>query len=77
LYIGFERFIVGEYSLGGFPGQHIDFLIIVLVSYKIVNISLDLVESYPFKVANRINYLGRFGSEQVLVEENINIHVRL
>jgi hypothetical protein len=42
--------------------------------YEILNISLDLVESYSFEVTNRIDYLGCFCSEQVLVKKNINIY---
>jgi hypothetical protein len=42
--------------------------------YEILDISLDLVENYSPEVTNRIDYFGYFRSEQVLVEENINIY---
>jgi hypothetical protein len=44
------------------------------VGYKIINISFDPIENYPLEIADCINYLGCFGSEQVLVEEDINIY---
>jgi hypothetical protein len=44
------------------------------VCYEILDIGLDLVESYSPEITNRIDYFGCFCPEQVLVEENINIH---
>jgi hypothetical protein len=44
------------------------------VCYEIFDISLDLVEGYSPEVANSIDYLSCFRSEQVLIEENINIY---
>jgi hypothetical protein len=34
-----------------------------LISYKIVDIGLNLIESYPTKVTNSIDYFGGFGTE--------------
>ena len=42
--------------------------------YKILDISLDLVEGYSPEITNSINYLSCFRSEQVLVEENIYVY---
>jgi hypothetical protein len=42
--------------------------------YKILDISFDLVESYSLEVANSIDYFGCFCSEQVLIEENVDIY---
>jgi hypothetical protein len=44
------------------------------VCYKVLDISLDLVEGYFPEVANSIDYFSCFCSEQVLIEENIDIH---
>jgi hypothetical protein len=44
------------------------------VCYEILDISLDLVKSYSPKVANSIDYFSYFCSEQVLIEENIDIY---
>jgi hypothetical protein len=33
------------------------------MSYEVVNISLDLIESYSTKVADSINYFGSFSTE--------------
>jgi hypothetical protein len=48
--------------------------IAVLVCYEILDISLDLIEGYSPEVANSIDYLSYFRSEQVLIEENIDIY---
>jgi hypothetical protein len=66
--------IASEHFLGRFSSQYIDLSIVVFVYYKILDIGLDLIESYSPKITNRINYLGCFRSKQVLVEENINIY---
>jgi hypothetical protein len=42
--------------------------------YEVFNIGLDLVENYPSKITYRIDYLGRFCSEQVLIKEDIDIY---
>jgi hypothetical protein len=44
------------------------------VCYEIFNINLDLVEGYVSEVTNSIDYLDCFCSEQVLIEENIDIY---
>jgi hypothetical protein len=74
LYFVFERFITSKYFLGRFPSQYINLSIAVLVYHEVLDIGLDLVESYPPEIANRIDYLSCFYPEQVLVEENINVH---
>jgi hypothetical protein len=42
--------------------------------HEIVNISLDLIESYTAEVTNNIYYFGRLATKQVLVEEDIDIY---
>jgi hypothetical protein len=42
--------------------------------YEVFNIGLDLVEGYSSKIVYCIDYFGCFYSEQVLVEEDINIY---
>jgi hypothetical protein len=74
LYFVFERPVTSEYFLGGFPSQRVDLSIAVLMCHEVFDIGLDPVESYSPKVANRIDYLGCFYPEQILVEENINIY---
>jgi hypothetical protein len=44
------------------------------MGHEIINIGLDLIENYSSEVADRVNYLGYFGPEQVLVEEDIDIY---
>jgi hypothetical protein len=44
------------------------------MGYKIINIGLDPVESYPAEVTNSIDYLSSFGTEQVSVEKDVNIY---
>jgi hypothetical protein len=74
LYFVFKHPIASEYFLGRFSSQYVDLSIAILVYHKVLDINLNLVENYSPEVTNRINYLGYFCSEQVLVEENINIH---
>jgi hypothetical protein len=69
-----ERPVANKYILGRYPSQYINTTIAILVCYKILNISLDPVEGYSPKITNSINYFNCFRSEQVLIEENINIH---
>jgi hypothetical protein len=73
-YFVFEHSIASEYFLGRFPSQYINLSIAILVCHKVLDISLDLVKSYPPKITNRINYFSCFYPEQILVEENINIY---
>jgi hypothetical protein len=42
--------------------------------YEVFNIGLDLVEGYSSKIVYCIDSFGCFYSEQVLVEEDINIY---
>jgi hypothetical protein len=42
--------------------------------HEIVDISLDLVESYTIEVANNIYYFSWLAIKQVLVEKDIDIH---
>jgi hypothetical protein len=42
--------------------------------HEIIDISLDLVESYTTEIADNIYYLGWLATKQVLVEEDIDIY---
>jgi hypothetical protein len=44
------------------------------MDYEIVDISLDLVESYTAEVANNIYYFGRLTTKQILVEKDIDVY---
>jgi hypothetical protein len=56
--IFFEHVIIGEYNLGYIPSYNSNSSFNIFVVYKIVNISLDLIESYTVEVANNIYYFG-------------------
>jgi hypothetical protein len=73
-YVFLEPFVVSEYFLGSHSCYCSDFLFDGFIGYKIINISLDLVESYSAEITNSINYFGSFGTEQVSVKKNINIY---
>jgi hypothetical protein len=72
--IFFERVIIGKYSLGRIPSYSNNFPFNCFVVHKIVDISLDLVESYTSEVADNIYYFGWLAIKQVLVEKNIDIY---
>jgi hypothetical protein len=72
--IFFERPVASEYVLGRYPSQYINIAIAVLVCHEILDISLNLVESYSPEVTNGIDYFSCFRSEQVLIEKNIDIY---
>jgi hypothetical protein len=74
LYLVFKHPIASKHLLGRFLSQHINLSIAVFVYHEILDISLDLIKNYSLEVTNRINYFGCFYPEQILVEENINIH---
>jgi hypothetical protein len=44
------------------------------MDYKIVDINLNLVESYTTEITNNIYYFSWFATKQVLVEKNIDIY---
>jgi hypothetical protein len=46
----------------------------IFVVYKIVDISLDLIESYILEITDNIYYFGWLATKQVLVKEDIDIH---
>jgi hypothetical protein len=46
----------------------------IFVVHEIVNISLNLIESYTAEIADNIYYFGWLATKQVLVEENIDIY---
>jgi hypothetical protein len=70
----FEYAIIGEHSLGRIPSYNNNSPFNTLVVHEIVDISLDLIESYTAEVIDNIYYFGWLATKQVLVEKDINIH---
>jgi hypothetical protein len=56
--IFFEHIIISKYILGYIPRYSNNFSFNYFVNYKIVNISLDPIESYTTEIANNIYYFG-------------------
>jgi hypothetical protein len=54
----FEHTIIGEYSLGYIPSYSNNSSFNTLMVYEIVDISLNLIESYTTEVADNIYYFG-------------------
>jgi hypothetical protein len=54
----FERVIINKYSLGRIPSCNSNPFFNILVVYKIVDINLNLIESYTPEVADNIYYFG-------------------
>jgi hypothetical protein len=59
----FELFVIGEYLLGYYSRDYNNLSFGGLISYEIINISLNQIKGYPTKITNSINYLGGFGTE--------------
>jgi hypothetical protein len=53
-----ERVIIGKHSLGYIPGYSNNPPFNIFVVYEIVDINLDLIESYTAEVADNIYYFG-------------------
>jgi hypothetical protein len=70
----FEHAIISKHNLGRIPGCSNNFPFNTFVVYKIVDISLDLIEGYTTEVADNIYYFGWLTTKQVLVEEDIDIY---
>jgi hypothetical protein len=56
--IFFERAIISKHNLGRIPSCSNNPLFNILVVYKIVDISLDLIEGYIAEITNNIYYFG-------------------
>jgi hypothetical protein len=69
-----ECIIISKHILGYIPSCGSNFSFNYFMDHKIVDISLDLVESYTAEVADNIYYFGWFATKQILVEKNINIY---
>jgi hypothetical protein len=54
----FKHTIISEHNLGRIPGCSNNSPFNIFVVYEIVDISLDLIESYIAEVANNIYYFG-------------------
>jgi hypothetical protein len=69
-----ERIIISKYILGYIPSCNNNFSFNCFMDYKIVDISLDLIESYTAEVIDNIYYFGWLATKQILVEKNIDIY---
>jgi hypothetical protein len=69
-----ERIIISKHNLGRIPGCSNNPPFNIFVVHEIVDISLDLIESYISEVADNIYYFGWLATKQVLVEEDIDIY---
>jgi hypothetical protein len=56
--IFFEYIIINKYNLSCIPSYNNNFPFDCFVVYKIIDISLDLIENYILEVANNIYYFG-------------------
>jgi hypothetical protein len=56
--IFFKRVIISKYSLGRIPSYSNNPPFNILMVHEIVDISLDLIESYTAEVADNIYYFG-------------------
>jgi hypothetical protein len=70
----FEYIIISKHSLGRIPRYSNNLSFNILVVHEIVDISLDLIESYTAEIINNIYYFGWLATKQVLVKEDINIY---
>jgi hypothetical protein len=72
--IFFEYIIISKHNLGYIPSCSNNFPFDCFVIYKIINISINPIESYTAEVTNNIYYFSWLATKQVLVEENIDIY---
>jgi hypothetical protein len=56
--IFFKRIIISKYSLGRIPSCSNNLSFNCLVVYKIVDISLDLIEGYTVEITDNIYYFS-------------------
>jgi hypothetical protein len=54
----FKYIIISKYNLGRIPSYNNNLPFNILVVYEIVDISLDLIESYTTEVTDNIYYFG-------------------
>jgi hypothetical protein len=54
----FEYIIIGEYSLGYIPSYSNNFPFNIFIVYEIIDISLNLIESYTIEIADNIYYFS-------------------
>jgi hypothetical protein len=72
--IFFKHTIISEYNLGRIPSYSNNSPFNIFVVYEIVDISLNLIESYTTEIADNIYYFGWLATKQILVEEDIDIY---
>jgi hypothetical protein len=53
-----KRIIISKYTLGYIPSCSNNLSFNYLIDHKIIDISLDLIESYTAEVADNIYYFG-------------------
>jgi hypothetical protein len=56
--IFFKHIIISKYNLGYIPSCNNNSLFNIFVIYEIIDISLNLIESYTAEVANNIYYFS-------------------
>jgi hypothetical protein len=66
--------IISKYILGYISSYNNNLSFDCFVVHEIVNISLDLVESYIAEVADNIYYFSWLATKQILVEKDIDIY---
>jgi hypothetical protein len=67
-----KRIIIGKYTLGCIPCCNNNFSFNYLMIHEILDINLNLIESYTAEITNNIYYFSWLATKQVLVEENID-----
>jgi hypothetical protein len=53
-----KRIIISKYSLGRIPSYNNNFFFNCFMVHEIVNVSLNLIESYTTEVTDNIYYFG-------------------
>jgi hypothetical protein len=70
----FEYVIINKYNLGYIPSYSSNPPFNILVVHEIIDISLDLIESYTPEVTDNIYYFSWFATKQVLIKKDIDIY---
>jgi hypothetical protein len=60
--------------LGRIPSYSSNLSFNCFMVHEIVDVSLDLIESYTAEITNNIYYFGWLATKQVLVEEDIDVY---
>jgi hypothetical protein len=60
--------------LGHIPSYNNNLFFNCFIDHKIIDISLDLVESYTAEITDNIYYFSWLATKQILVEKNIDVY---